>query len=91
MVLSKMLSWVITRLVSWLEEPPPVDEMGDPRVDAESEGECLANREEAPPPLTPPVRPCDTSDKLASEEARRGLPVEVGARERWPGGSEPVA
>lgn len=77
MVLNRMLSCVITRLVSCPEEPPPVEEVGEPTVEVESDGECLAKREE------PPTAPWDTDDRLASEEANRGLP-EVPARERWP-------
>lgn len=50
-------------------------EDGEPAPDCETDGECLASLE-LPPPL-----PCDG---LAREDARRGLPAEVTARDRLP-------
>lgn len=84
-VLRRMLSWVVTRLVSWLDAPPPPEEeTGEPTVEAESDGECLTSRDVPPPPPRPLAPPCESDDKLASEEARRGLPELVTARERCP-------
>ena len=79
---------MITRLVSCPAEPPalygPVDETGEPVVESESDGECLTSREPPVPlPATPPPA-CDADERLAREEARRGLPVEVTARDLLP-------
>ena len=52
-------------------------EKGEPAVDCEREGECRASRE-VPAPLPP------ACDGLAREDARRGLPAEVTARDRLP-------
>ena len=38
-VLSKILSCVINRLVSWLAEPLPVAEVGEPTVEVDTDGE----------------------------------------------------
>ncbi len=59
-----------------------MDETGEPTVEAESEGECRAKREDPLPPPAPPPTPCESDGKLASEEASRGLPVPVTGRER---------
>ena len=50
-------------------------------MDRESEGECLARRDEPPPALPRPAE-----DKLARDAARRGLPAAVALRERLPRG-----
>ena len=59
-----------------------MEEVGEPRVECESEGECLMRRDGL---LLGPLPP----DKLAMEVAIRGLPVP--ARERCPGWKAPVA
>ena len=76
-----------TKLVSWPTPPAlcgPVDETGEPVVESESDGECLTSRG---PPAPLPVAlqlGCDADDRLAMEDARRGLLAEVIARERLP-------
>lgn len=70
------------RLVSWPEDPPTEAETGEPSVELDTEGEwCLTRRD---PPVTPLGPPCVSEDRLANEDANRGLPEVVGARERWP-------
>lgn len=75
---------MINKLVSCPEEPPPGIKTGEPTVEDETEGERLPKRELTEAPAIPPLAPCDSDEKLASEDASRGLPVAVGARERWP-------
>lgn len=67
-----MLSCVVTREVSCVLGPPEDD--GEPAVDCEREGECLASRE-----VLAPLG-------LAREDASRGLrlPADVTALERLP-------
>ena len=86
-VLNRMLSWVMSRLVSWPEPAAlwgPEEETGDVVVDSEREGEWRTKLPRAPL-VTPPevLAPgCDAEERLAMEEDRRGLPVDVTARER---------
>lgn len=83
-----------TKLVSCPRPPAlcgPVDETGEPVVESDSEGECLTSRD---PPAPLPVAlqlGCDAEDKLAIEDARRGLLAEVTARDRVPLWNWPVA
>jgi hypothetical protein len=61
-----------------------VDDTGEAAVDSDSDGEFRTSRE-PPVPLPEALPPaCGGEDKLAREEAKRGLPVEVTARERLP-------
>ena len=83
-----------TKLVSWPRPPAlcgPVEDTGEPVVESETDGECRTSRgPPAPPPDTlPPC--CEAEERLAMEEARRGLLVEVTARDRLPLCSWPVA
>lgn len=73
-----MVSWVRTRLPSCPDDEPPVDETGDPALfESETEGECRASRELAPPTLPA------AGDELARDEVRCGLlPAAIMARER---------
>ena len=84
-MLSRILSCVTTKLVSCVEEPPalcgPVEDAGEPVVESDSDGECLANLE-APTPLLP--SPCEADDKLATDDAKRGLLPEVSVRDLSP-------
>ena len=82
-----MLSWVTSKLVSCPEPPAlwgPEEETGEVVVESETEGECRTKREPlvAPPEILPPG--CDTDERLAREEDKRGLPAAVTARERLP-------
>ena len=68
-------------------KPPlwgPVDETGEVVVESESEGECLTRREPLVPPPAPLPPGCDADDKLAMDEASRGLLAEVTALDRLP-------
>lgn len=59
-----------------------MDETGEPAVDSESDGECLASREMPAPPAKP-LTPCDKEDRPAVGEATLGLLLDVKARARW--------
>lgn len=65
---------MLTRLVS-CEELPPEDDIGDPRVDEDTEGECRASRELPPRPTLLPL--------ACVKDVRRGLLEFVMARVRW--------
>lgn len=70
----------MTREVSWVPALCGPAEEGEPAVDCESDGDCLASRE-VPAPLPLPLPPCNG---LAREDARRGLPADVTVRDRLP-------
>jgi len=57
----------------------------------DTEGECRTKRELVDAPAEPLAPVCDTCDRLASEEVKRGLPVDVTARDRLPLPNGPVA
>ena len=81
----------MTRLVNWPKPPAlcgPVEETQGVVLESDSEGECLTSREPPPTPLPPG---CDAEDKLAIEEASRGLLAEVTARDRLPPWYWPLA
>lgn len=57
---------MITRLVSCPEELPPVDETGEPTVEVDTVGECLAVKRDAFPTAEDAFVPvCESPDKLA--------------------------
>jgi hypothetical protein len=78
---------VTTKLVICPRPPAlcgPVEDTGEAAVDNESDGECLTRRAPLAPPPDVLAPGCEADERLAIDEAKRGLLVEVTARDRLP-------